>query len=355
VPPTREPDLGVEATDASAGPSRAVVVVAFGPGAPRLPEDCAGCGETATAHLGIGFGSRALAVPYCGRCRERASLSGTRALSTALASWLLAGTFAAGAPLLWPWAAAAVVTLAAVLVSATPWAVDRWVLPRLFPRAAAGRAVFRTIRGELACRRPAFAERIAALNPGARLRAVRRSEPLGPGAVTGPIVALIAGPALHWLHHPLVRVLDLMPDPIVVEVDGRRVAEVVGSSREDPAAGVELRLPAGRRRIVTRTRRGEVATNEVLLRSGRLHLFAPGPHEQCFWLETTSYGRLGSAAVERVVLPPDQRFWVLPAAVDAWFVENPPGPGEGRSSGGQRTALRQGRCRDVPGASTRGP
>lgn len=352
--PTDDPEPAVSASDAVAEPSRGVVVVTFGPGSPRLPEECAGCGGVASARVGIGGGPGALAVPHCSHCLERASLSRTRALSTALASLLLAGTVAAGAPLLWPWASAVTVTFAAVLASATPWGVDRWVLPRLFPRAAAGRAVFRTARGELACRRPGFAERIRALNPGTRLRAVRRGEPLGPGAITGPLLALVAGPALHWLHHPLVRVLDLMPEPIVVEVDGRRVAEVVGSSREDPAAGVELRLPAGRRRIVTRNRRGEVAADEVLVRSGRLHLFAPGPHEQCFWLETTSYGRLGSAAVERTVLPPDRRFWVLPTAVDTWFAENPPGPGEGRSSGGRRTALRQGRCRDVP-ARTGGP
>ncbi len=330
-------------------------MVTFGGGSPQLPVECAGCGGAASTSETVGFGPRALAVPYCSNCLDHASVARTRSLAATLASLLLAGTFAAGAPLLLPWATAVSVTVGAILVSGLPFALDRWVFPRLRPRAAVGRAVFFTRRGELACRRPGFAERVAALTPGARVRAVRRWEPLGPGALVGPLLAVLAGPALHRLHHPLVRILDLMPEPIVVEVDGRRVAEVVGSSREDPEAGVEIRLPAGRRRLVARTRAGALAEDHVLLASGRPHLYAPGPHQRCFWLETTHYGRQGSTAMDRTVLPLDRGFWALPTTVDTWFAPNPAGPGEGRSSGGQLTALRQGRCRDLPAAAAAEP
>jgi hypothetical protein len=348
VTPSRPTDRVVSATDAVAEHPSEVVVVRLDAGAAKFPDECAGCGAFATASEVIGSGTRAVVVPYCTACLRRSGAARTRHLATVIASLLLAVAVVGGGPLVWPWVGPLALTFGAILASASPLAVSLWVLPRLLPHLATPRAVFFTFSGELAFRRPYFAERAALLSGAKEPRAARRKEPLGIAVLAGPLLAALGGPALHWLHHPLVRLLNLRPEVAFVEVDGRVVAEVLGSSVESPEAGVDVRLPAGPRQIVTRSRDGVVDERRVVVRSGRHHLYAPGAHDYCFWLETTNYGRAGPAPVGRVELPRGAGFWVLPKRIDTWFSQNPARPGETRSSGGNLTALRQARCRDLP-------
>lgn len=336
-------------------PAPALTLLELGEETPSLPEECAGCGGLAIATQAVGRGPRSLLVPYCGICLRRASAARTRELATASASVLLAASLVAGLPLLSPWTGVVTLTLAGAIGSVLPLLASHWLLPRVLPRLAGRRAAFWAGARVLALRRESFAAHLTALNPGVRARGGDRREPLPSLYLLGPILALVAGPVLHRVHHPLVRMLNLGANEATLEVDGRVVSRILGSSRENPAAGAELRLPAGRRYLVARTREGLLDERSVVLRSGRHHLYAPGDHGQCFWLETTTYGRSQPPLVQRSPLPARAPFWILPPSIDGWFAPSPPPSPSSRSSGGSRTALRQGRCRDAPANPARGP
>ncbi|MBN2196615.1 MAG: hypothetical protein JW751_27630 [Polyangiaceae bacterium] len=346
-------ERAASATDAVAEPIPELVLVALDPEVARFPDECAGCSGYATTSEIVGRGARSVVVPYCTECLRRSSAARTRELATVIASVVMTAAVAGGAPLVWPWAGPVALSLGAVFASAAPVVATCWLLPRFLPRLARLRAVFFTWRGELAFRRPLFAERVAALNGSKELRGARRVERPAVAVLAGPVLAMVAGPVLYYLHHPLVRVLNLHSETAFVEVDGHFVAKVLGSSIESPAAGVDVRIPAGRRQIVARSRSGMVDDDRVLVRGGRHHLYAPGTHDYCFWLETMSYGRDGPPGVGRRSLDPAASFWVLPRKIDAWFATIPASRGEARWSGGDLTALRQARCRNAPGPSGR--
>jgi len=121
------------------------------------------------------------------------------------------------------------------------------------------------------------------------------------------------------------------------------------TSAENPAAGVQLRIPAGERRLTAVDSSSKAVVRAlVVARAGRQHLYAPASPSYCFWLETEGYGQAAAQRLDRVPLIGSDRFWVLPQ-VDSWFSPNPPpSASDDRSSGGTRTALRQARCREAP-------
>jgi hypothetical protein len=127
------------------------------------------------------------------------------------------------------------------------------------------------------------------------------------------------------------------------------MVEVEPTSAESPRAGVEMRVPSGQREFSVEDPAGRrVSQSLVKVVAARDHLYAPASREYCFWLETSGYGR-NAPDVSIVPLVGQLRFWVLPGSVDTWFSENPKvSPGDGRSSGGVLTALRQASCADAP-------
>ncbi len=317
-----------------------------------FPASCSCCGEPAgVSRRETRSGDRlAVIVPYCSACLKHASSASTHVLSVALASALLGMAATAGLPLAWPELS---------FVGFVPLAVSFGLLPvgfaalwrrsRASGHAAITRAAWFTRSGRLFLVSSRFASELADAN-GLDAEPARGREPwLSPWMANGALLAFIAAPSLYYLHHPTLRIVNLTPHRIEVFVDDRGVAELGPSTAESPAAGVEIRVASGRRKIQARAASGEVVHLDVAdVVSGAAHLYAPGAVGVCFWLETTAYGRHGQ---HRSVAPlePERRFWVLSERVDTWFSPNPP-PEEldARSSGGTLTALRQAPCVEAP-------
>ena len=344
--------FAVEATDPAPDvPAAAGAVLELDPQGAVLPETCACCGDLAPAsRLESRATGESLIVPYCTACLRHAQATRTRALAVTLASTLLALCFAAGLPLAFPWLSSAPLVAITVLGSLLPL-VFAQVIPRSHraPHSSWGRAVWWTAQGQIACSNPSWGEQFAALNGTTAKRASQREPRISPWMITGPVLAVLSAPFLHWLHHPLVRVINLTEVDLIVLADGHVLAELWPSSAESPQAGVEVRVPAGRRLLEAKDRRGRlVSQDNVVIHSGRHHLYAPGPHPYCFWIETVGYGRGAPEEPAIEPLPEGRGFWVLPPGIDTWFRPNPHAAEDRRASGGQLSALRQGRCSEVP-------
>lgn len=330
-------------------PQREVRVVSRLPVAAIAPEECCCCARLASSSRRERVGARTLIVPYCTDCQRHVSALETRRLGADAASLLLASALALSLPVLLP---TAPLLLSAILVAVA------WLIPRLIVRpahasgepghAAGGRACWGTGDG-LACINKHWANRLAERNDGT-VRIEQQREPmpwrLAALALVAPLLAL---PYVSSLHRPVLRVLNFSDYSIEVRVDGQAVATVEPGASESPDQGVQLRVPAGERELVALHPDGSVvAKDSVVLRAGQSHLWVPASGEQCFWLETLSYS--GSAPPTVAPLKP-ARFRVVPSEVDGWFAPNPPrSDGELPSSGGALTALRFGRCDDVPRA-----
>jgi hypothetical protein len=326
-------------------------VVQFDPTGAIVPPGCACCGEPAGASR-VETRPRdgaTLIVPYCSACVAHASRASTHALSVTLASAVLSLSVAAALPLVWVFITPAVYALGIALAALTPFS------PLLVPGrprppcTAHGKGAWWSSGGGLYCTRPEFAAELARVNGGRIVPA--RSRRAAPSAwmAAGPVLGLAVAPLAWWLTHPLVRIVDVTDSLLVIEADGHFLARVEPTQSESPAAGVEVRLPVGRRRLTAKDPSGRIiATDDVSVRPGAEHLYAPASPATCFWLETTGYGRTRPVAEERVPLDAETRFWVLPLAVDTWFSPNPPEGADSRSTGGVLTALRQAPCDEAP-------
>jgi hypothetical protein len=168
------------------------------------------------------------------------------------------------------------------------------------------------------------------------------------GWCVGPLLAFALAPAVYFWHHPRLRVLNLTGEVRGLSVDGVPTATLPPTTNESPSAGLELRLPRGRRSLALTDASGRViASVQAELESRRDHLYAPASVGHCFWLEQTGYGRASGRSV--VPLRSSSRFWRIEAAVDTWFMPSPePPPSDRRSSGGTLTSLRFARCADAP-------
>lgn len=339
--------------DAEPAPSSSIRALRLDPMGVVAPPFCACCAAPAASSRVERRGAGVeLIIPYCVRCLRHASAATTRSLAAALGSCLVAFTLALALPLAWPSAGLMVNTCVVLFAACLPLLL-RLRRPRVEPgHSSAERAVWWMSDGRLACCHPRFAA-VLAEQKDAELEEVPRAEPrFAPWLVVGPVVALIGGPSSWFLHHPVVRVLNLTAGRIEVQVDGRTVVAVEPSSTENPTAGAELRMPSGDHDLAQISRDGAVSKSRVTLESGGMHLFAPGSGEYCFWLEETRYGR--DEADESVIVPltGESRFWVLPRQVDTWFAENPtPAAPDRRSSGGVLVALRQAPCAQAPRAA----
>ena len=318
----------------------------------QIPGTCACC-ELPAARSLVERRARdgtSLIVPYCETCSAHAAAAKNRALAATLASLLVGLALAAGLPLAWAWLPAVPYVLLVVLGASAPLLATAPALAR--PKSghfAAGRAVWWNSDGSLACANPRWAAQLARHNQIECRVATLREGSLGPASWVGVGTALVVAPFFYWLHHPLVRIVNLNPARIVIFADGRRLVSVDPTSAESPAAGVELRVPAGRRRLEARLPNGKhVSTIEARAESAGAHLYAPGADQYCFWLETTRYGRAGGPTLVEPLSGQD-RFWRLPSGLDTWFAPNPPASSQDRrSTGGALTALRQAPCAEAP-------
>lgn len=177
---------------------------------------------------------------------------------------------------------------------------------------------------------------------------------------TVPASVLVVTLAAYGWHHPRLWVLNLAPERVTFVVDGAVQANVAPAGAGPEGGAVALRLPSGRHALEVRGGAGRVlGAAEVVLRRGRDHLYAPGGAGQCFWLETTGYGKAASASPQPLTSP--NLFFTLESDVDRWFSENPPPSAhDRRSTGGTLTALRHSSCAEAPdvvrrAASAAGP
>ena len=346
----QDPRLAVEATEPTSESSCEASVVVLDPTGALVPEDCACCGAPAAASRVerqlVGEGS--LIVPYCRDCHRHAAADSTRDLAIVLASSLLALALATGLPIALAWTRLDVLLTLVLSGAVLPLGIALRRSPARRPHTTRARAVWWSPLG-LVCTNPNWARRLADLNQVECQPFGKSKRRFTAWMLAGPMLGIALTPFIHWLCHPLVRVVNLTDTVLVISTDEHELAAVGPTSVEHPEAGAELRVPAGRRVIRAKDRSGHlVAQDTVLVRSGRQHLYAPGDHDQCFWIETTGYGRDGPETAIISELNRHRHFWVLPRGIDTWFDRNPSQADDIRASGGRLTALRQGRCRDLP-------
>jgi hypothetical protein len=297
-----------------------------------------------------------LFVPYCDDCFDHALSVRTRRLATTLASCLLSLSLALFSPFLLERQPLPLLVLLVLLGALLPLGVASLLRSRArVHHSTGGRAVFFQGRSLLACTNREFGERLAALNGlTPRLAPVRESV-LSPWMAAGILLGLAALIPFYYLQHPPLRVVNLGESRLLVLVDGRFVASVAPTSSENSRAGISLRVPAGKRLLVAKQPDGTIVfSSRVFFQAGKHHLFAPASLHQCFWLETTGYGRAEPLDPRIVALDGPVPFWALPLEVDVWFAQNPPpAKQDARSTGGLMTALRQVRCSEAP-AEVRG-
>jgi hypothetical protein len=313
-----------------------------------VPLGCASCGaSTNRARLLVSPAERELFVPYCDACLERMARADTLALSVALASGLLAIAFALAYPAVWPraplWLHVAATLGIAVSPQLLPFVLARG---RPWPSSASPSVRFEH-EGALVCERQAFAEELAARS-GLELRSRRElRRAAGRGVWVAPLLGVALAVSSHVWQHPRLRVLNLSGVTLWLSVDGADAIAIEPSSIENPFAGLSLRVPRGERTLAARGASGElVAQVRALLEPGHDHLFAPHSDGECFWIETTGYGKERHHRISP--LASESRFWRLDVAVDIWFVPSPASATDARSTGGTLTALRHAPCERAP-------
>lgn len=307
---------------------------------------CVCCGIPSSGALQGLFGS-----PHCEECLGHAERATTRHLAVTLASCISGGAFALALPLLSPatgWPVTSLLTLSAALA---PLLVDLLWFSRVKPpHTSADHAVWQAGPDTLLCSRRATARDVlrAGARIGTTLRATRVTRRRFPWWIfSGAVLATPLAVATHTFYHPVLRVLNLSGRSLTLLVDGTPQLTLESTSSESPLAGAQLRIAAGEHELSVNSSSGQrLAHHRVRFTAGRYHLYAP-LSEQCFWLETTGYGREAPYQARRE-LPRDPPFWPLPDDIDLWLTAAPASEGPSRLSGGQLTALRQGPCDAAP-------
>jgi hypothetical protein len=272
-------------------------------------------------------------------------------LATLLSSALLAFTLAFALPLWFDRVPLSLHVAVAFAASSAPVVLRFLVKPkRAAPHTATHLAAWWNSDDTLHCTLPRFADALARANETKCEEATLREPGPRPWVWVGTLLALLLAPFGHQLNHPLVRVINLTEGRINVLVDGSFLCSVDATSAESAAAGQEVRISAGRRRLsVTGADGVEIASAVVDVTPGARHLYVPGSPDTCFWLEEAFYGRQTSPA-NLVALTGNERFWQIPEQVDVWFSAAPVSEDDRRSSGGAVTTLRQAPCIRAPQA-----
>ncbi|NLE88177.1 MAG: hypothetical protein GX607_17470 [Myxococcales bacterium] len=330
-------------------------------GALLAPSLCACCLEPGgESHRVEATGGPTLLIQYCPACHEHASAARTRWLAVSFASLLLGLATAASVVLafgaLEPWQQSLVAGGAALLPALA--LLGRG--PR-HPHTARGPAAWWRPQGShgwsLVATHAGWARHVAEAS-GARWELLEKRAVRWPWPVLALATLVALGvPAARGLLGVDLRVLNHHEVSAVLIVDGRHSGEVHPSSAESPAAGLQLRLVAGRRHLQLMGKDGRVLADTTgSLQPGVDHLLAVSPEPVCFWIERTSYGRASTDRPTREPLLGPGPLWRLPGVVDSWFAPNPPSSdADSRSSGGLLLALRQGRCASEPAQALADP
>ena len=349
---------------------------------PVLPEECACCAAPSTHSVStrVAGGAQRVLVRYCDDCAEHQAGSSARVLALALASLLLALSAAAGLPLLWPRLGLFGLIVSSVVLACLPLlALLLPARPIEAPHTARGPAVMGEGGDRWLFTAPRFGELVASLNGTIAQPASIRERSASAWLFAGPVLGVGAACLSFFVYHPLLRVLNLGTARIEVALDGAPLAGVDPTSNESPAAGALLRVPAGEHTLsISASADGSpLGSLRTELHSGAVHLVTFAAEQQCFWLETSGYGREervepsyqflpptaesnasaprsepsadSVAATETVPMSGSVSFWILPGGIDTWFAPNPESSDPGaRSSGGVLTALRQAPCAQAP-------
>lgn len=314
-----------------------------------LPAECACCDRVATGQLlANDRAGHSLLVGYCANCLQHIARSNTQRLAALLASALLAASLAFGLPILAPNLSLGACAACTLFGGLFPLISLRFQQRARAGHAARTAAVFFRAPLELVCESRRFAEALAKSTSALIEPASRTRFRLGLELAPVLAFALVGAPWSFAHQHPRLRVLNANDRTIEVWVDGQSIGQIEPSGSESPTAGIQLRVPAGRRELRTiDSGSGILARGLVEAVPGREHLYAPGAPTTCFWVERTAYGRAG-AHFERVPLTGATRFWVVPNDVQGWFIPNPPADAKARTSGGTTAVLRQGSCDSEP-------
>jgi len=313
-----------------------------------MPSTCACCGEPAAqGSLARARAGSGLIVGYCDDCAAHLGRDATRRLAGVVASSLLGGGLALALPFSDRPPSIVVLAFVVLVAALVPVAVVALWPRRPAPgHCAEGPAVRFLADGEVLCASDRYATELCRANGGkqrlARFRERRTSVWL---FVPSPLCVAL-GVATLVVSSPLLRVVNLGPERITVEVDGRRVVAVDPTSVENASAGEEVRITAGEHELVARTPSGRVVEQaRVRVEAGHPHLFAPGSEGNCFWLESAEYGRGRANEPEREPLEGETHFWVLPSDLGGFFRPVPEqAQAESRLTGGVVTVLRQAPC-----------
>lgn len=335
----------------------------------ELPVGCVVCGKPAGRALPVPGDSigrslwsgakPGLLAPHCQSCERDRARRRSEGLALALSGVVLGVTALLTAPLLaanstrsnlagadWSWVFVYLPLGLAPLLVWLPWGVWR-VLGRLAPEPVALRDQ------RLYVAHTAWGTRLAALN-GLKARPafpIRRR----PWTVfllsVGCLVATMA--TFDW-HRSSLLVLNFGDVEQQLYLNGKLVARIEPAAGESVHAGARLNVAAGQQTVRVTSRNAETIETTLELAPGEQHLYAPAATSRCFWLETMSYGRQSTSASpdpQISSLRGSQRFWRLPAKIDAWFVAPPSSRPDGVSTGGQMTALRHAPCELAPPAA----
>ncbi len=330
-------------------------------GALLAPSLCACCLEPGgEGHRVEVTGSPTILIQYCPACHEHASAARTRWLAVSFASLLVGLATAASLVLAWGALTPSLQSLLAGGAALIPALALLGRSPR-HQHTARGPAAWWRPHGShgwvLVATHAGWARHVAEAS-GARWEPLERRAVRWPWPVLAlAALASLSVPAARGLLGVDLRVLNHHEVPAVLVVDGRHSGEVHPSSAESPAAGLQLRLVAGRRHIQLFAKDGRVLADTTgSLPPGVDHLLAVSPEPVCFWIERTSYGRASTDRPTREPLVGPGPLWRLPGVVDSWFAPNPPTESsDARSSGGLLLALRQGRCAPGTAQALAGP
>ncbi|HEX2734446.1 MAG TPA: hypothetical protein VHM70_22715 [Polyangiaceae bacterium] len=369
-PPSKAPpnDAALRAETAVLGNSvawnrrkRAVLVPV--PDTAFVPQLCANCLAPSSNSRLERCKSRSLLIPYCDACGTAASTLGTLRLASTLASTLLVTTLLLVLPG-WYSRLGLLACLVIVFVAgALPLLAAVWLRrPTTAPRVAAYRAAFFVKDGVLACFNAEWGKRMIEGSPEAVVRtadgARELREPIFELWMGGAIllgVALL--PRVHAYLMPALIVLNFGASAVDVEFDTGQKLRVEPTSLESANAGARLNIASGEHQLKLVSLEGALLEERrVRVIPGALHLATISGRGYCFWLERDSYGQAVDDSQRYRLLDPNQAFWTL-EEVDSVFAPNPAATGDHASSGGTMTALRQGRCDQLPaglGASARG-
>ncbi len=182
----------------------------------------------------------------------------------------------------------------------------------------------------------------------APIRAWPRHKQLVVGSVA--LALLWAAAELTMAARATIVIVSTSGAPITISIDGSGARELANVAAETPGAGLRLGAFAGTHRLVATASDGrDPEIVEVKLAGGKTYLWAPLATEQCFFVEHTTYGRQVAARAALEELPVGTKLWELPSRIDAWFVPTPRTSAvDHRSTGGQRTTIRQARCGTTP-------